>query len=124
MNTFLKQERLCGKQQIDILFEHGKKFKNSSFLVIWQEIKDELLYPVTALVSIPKRKISKATQRNRLKRLIKECYRKEKKLLYDFLSIKGKKIKLALIYQKSSSISYKELDSEIKLIINRLKNKL
>ena len=124
MNTFLKQERLCGKQKIDLLFEHGKKLKNSSFLVIWQEIKDELLYPVTALVSIPKRKISKATQRNRLKRLIKECYRKEKKSLYDFLSAKGKKIKLAIIYQKSSSINYKELDSEIKLIINRLKNKL
>jgi len=124
MNTFLKQERLCGKKKIDLLFDNGKKFKNPSFLIIWQEIKDELLYPVTTLVSIPKRKISKATQRNRLKRLIKECYRKEKKSLYDFVSSKGKKLKLAIIYQKSSSINYKEIDSEIKLIINRLKNKV
>ena len=124
MQTFSKEERLCGKKQIDQLFEKGEKFKEGSFGVIWQETKEKSEFPAKILISIPKRNIPKANQRNMLKRLIKECYRKQKKSLYQLLLQKEKHIIFAIIYQKTDALKYKELESEINLILNRLKNKL
>ena len=124
MQTFSKEERLCGKKQIDQLFEKGEKFKEVSFAIIWQEIKAKSEFPAKILISIPKRNIPKANQRNMLKRLLKECYRRQKQSLYQVLSQKEKQIIFAIIYQKTDSLKYKELESEINLILNRLKNKL
>ena len=124
MQTFSKQERLCGKKQIDQLFEKGEKFKEVSFAVIWQETKAKSEFPAKILISIPKRNIPKANQRNMLKRLLKECYRKQKQSLYQVLLQKEKQIIFAIIYQKTEALKYNELASEINLILNRLKNKL
>ena len=124
MQTFSKEERLCGEKEIDQLFEKGEKFKEGSFGVIWQETKEKSEFPAKILISIPKRNIPKANQRNMLKRLIKECYRKQKKSLYQLLLQKEKHIIFAIIYQKTDALKYKELESEINLILNRLKNKL
>ena len=73
MQTFSKEERLCGEKEIDQLFEKGEKFKEGSFGVIWQETKEKSEFPAKILISIPKRNIPKANQRNMLKRLLKEC---------------------------------------------------
>jgi len=124
MQTFSKKERLCGEKQIDQLFEKGEKFKEGSFGVIWKETKVKSEFPAKILISIPKRNIPKANQRNMLKRLLKECYRKQKKSLYQLLLQKEKHIIFAIIYQKTDALKYKELESEINLILNRLKNKL
>tara|TARA_B110000116_G_scaffold271332_1_gene291804 strand:+ start:387 stop:761 length:375 start_codon:yes stop_codon:yes gene_type:complete len=124
MQTFSKEERLCGEKEIDQLFEKGEKFKEGSFGVIWQETKEKSEFPAKILISIPKRNIPKANQRNMLKRLLKECYRKQKKSLYQLLLQKEKHIIFAIIYQKTDALKYKELESEINLILNRLKNKL
>ena len=124
MQTFSKEERLCGKKQIDQLFEKGEKFKEVSFVVIWQETKAKSEFPAKILISIPKRNIPKANQRNMLKRLLKECYRKQKQSLYQVLLQKEKQIIFAIIYQKTDVLKYKELESEINLILNRLKKKL
>ena len=124
MQTFSKKERLCGEKEIDQLFEKGEKFKEGSFGVIWQETKEKSEFPAKILISIPKRNIPKANQRNMLKRLLKECYRKQKKSLYQLLLQKEKHIIFAIIYQKTDALKYKELESEINLILNRLKNKL
>ena len=59
-----------------------------------------------------------------LKRLLKECYRNQKESFYQVLLQKEKKIIFAVIYQKTEALKYKELESEINLILNRLKNKL
>ena len=124
MQTFSKEERLCGKKQINQLFEKGEKFKEVSFAVIWQKTKAKSKFPAKILISIPKRNIPKANQRNMLKRLLKECYRNQKQSLYQVLFQKEKQIIFAIIYQKTDSLKYKELESEINLILNRLKNKL
>ena len=124
MQTFSKEERLCGKKQINQLFEKGEKFKEVSFAVIWQETKAKSEFPAKILISIPKRNIPKANQRNMLKRLLKECYRKQKQSLYQVLFQKEKQIIFAIIYQKTEALKYNELESEINLILNRLKNKL
>ena len=124
MQTFSKEERLCGEKEIDQLFEKGEKFKEVSFVVIWQETKAKSEFPAKILISIPKKNIPKASKRNMLKRLLKECYRNQKESFYQVLLQKEKKIIFAVIYQKTEALKYKELESEINLILNRLKNKL
>jgi len=124
MQTFSKEERLCGKKKIDQLFEKGEKFKEGSFAIMWQEIKEKSKFPAKILISIPKKNIPKSSKRNMLKRLLKECYRNQKESFYQVLLQKEKKIIFAVIYQKTEALKYKELESEINLILNRLKNKL
>ena len=122
MQTFNKNERLCGKKNIDYLFQKGKRFKTKKFLVIWEDSKKEQKSPAKILISIPKKTIVKASERNYLKRVVKEIYRKEKQEFYTILNAKQRKIHFAIIYLESVMISFSEIDAEIKLILNRLKN--
>lgn len=123
MQTFRKEERLSGKKKIDFLFAKGAGFKEGSFVIIWIEKATSLEFPAQVLISIPKKNIVKASQRNVLKRFVKEAYRKQKNKLYDFLEKHKKQIQFAIIYQKSTPLKYNEIESEINLILNRLTNK-
>ena len=120
MQTFSKQERLCGKKQIDNLFATGESFKEGSFAVIWKTQKGNLEFPAQIMISIPKRNIAKANQRNLLKRLVREAYRKQKQILYKALSKQEKQIIFAISYLKSNIIKKKEVELEINLVLNRL----
>ncbi|HIE74384.1 MAG TPA: ribonuclease P protein component [Flavobacteriales bacterium] len=120
MQTFSKQERLCGKKQIDNLFATGESFKEGSFAVIWKTQKRNPEFPAQIMISIPKRNIAKANQRNLLKRLVREAYRKQKQTLYKALSKQEKQIIFAIIYLKSNIIKNKEVELEINVVLNRL----
>jgi ribonuclease P protein component len=120
MQTFSKQERLCGKKQIDNLFAIGESFKEGSFAVIWKTQKGNPEFPAQIMISIPKRNIAKANQRNLLKRLVREAYRKQKQTLYKALSKQEKQIIFAIIYLKSNIIKNKEVELEINVVLNRL----
>jgi len=120
MQTFSKQERLCGKKQIDNLFATGESFKEGSFAVIWETQKRNPEFPAQIMISIPKRNIAKANQRNLLKRLVREAYRKQKQTLYKALSKQEKQIIFAIIYLKSNIIKNKEVELEINVVLNRL----
>jgi ribonuclease P protein component len=120
MQTFSKQERLCGKKQIDNLFATGESFKEGSFAVIWKTQKGNLEFPAQIMISIPKRNIAKANQRNLLKRLVREAYRKQKQILYKALSKQEKQIIFVIIYLKSNIIKNKEVEMEINVVLNRL----
>jgi|TARA_B100001964_G_C14227478_1_gene598356 ribonuclease P protein component len=120
MQTFSKQERLCGNKQIDNLFATGESFKEGSFTVIWKTQKGNPEFPAQIMISIPKRNIAKANQRNLLKRLARETYRKQKQILYKALSKQEKQIIFAIIYLKSNIIKNKEMELEINVVLNRL----
>ncbi len=122
MRTFNKHERLCGRKNIDHLFQKGRRFKTKRFLVIWENSIKEQEFPAKILISIPKRIIVKSSERNYLKRVVKEIYRNEKQDFYTTLNAKLRKIHFAIIYLENVRISFNELNAEIKLILNRLKN--
>ncbi|MES2397178.1 MAG: ribonuclease P protein component, partial [Bacteroidota bacterium] len=107
MQTFTKAERLSSKIEIDSLFGTGKSFNSAPFKVIWLEkaVGDT---PVKTVISIPKRLFKRAVDRNRLKRLTREAYRKNKHLLYDDLG--NKKILLMFIFTSKTIIEYKEME--------------
>jgi ribonuclease P protein component len=115
MQTFTKVERLSSKIEIDKLLEKGKSFHSSLFKIIWQKTTEGTV-PAQIIISVPKRLFKKAVDRNRLKRLIREAYRKNKKILCENLN--NKKVQLMFIYKAKKIVEYIEVEEEI---INALK---
>lgn len=117
MQTFTKAERLSGKIHLDKLFETGKSFSTFPFKVVWLQVHDDAA-PVQIVVSVPKRIFKRAVDRNRLKRLIREAYRKNKQILYNHLE--GKKLHIMFIYTSKTIMSYNEVEEKIIIALERL----
>jgi ribonuclease P protein component len=117
MQTFSKSERLCSKVLIERLFEKGKSFNSTPFRVIWMEIAESTA-PVKIVISVPKRIFKKAVDRNKVKRQIREVYRKEKQKTYEVLG--DKKILLMFVYTAKTKLEFKELEMKIIETMQRL----
>jgi ribonuclease P protein component len=110
VQTFSKTERLSSKIIIDELFEKGKSFNCFPFKIIWTELPKESKNS-QVLFSVPKRLFKRAVDRNRLKRLMREAYRKNKDGLYK--SLGEKKIGFIFIYLDKTILEYKEVEEKI-----------
>lgn len=120
METFKKEERLCNKKVIDHLFANGVYFYSYPFKVIWIEDNIDNKFPARILISISKHNFKKAIHRNKIKRQIREIYRKNKHQLHDFLMRTDRKCAFALVYTAKEVLSYTELEKKIILILQRL----
>jgi len=83
--TFSKNERLNSLKEIDQLFKEGKSVTTSPIRLIWMEVNTrEIDSPaVRVMFAVPKKKFSKAVDRNRVRRLLRESYRVEKNRLFE-----------------------------------------
>ena len=72
------------------------------------------------LVAVPKKTISKAVDRNRIKRLVKEVYRKNKHTLYNHLSGLNKQIALIIMYNGKQEITFQEIEPKVLKLLNLL----
>lgn len=125
MQTFKKNEKLCGKIDTDNLFLNGDSFFVNPFrIVFFKDSNINLLAPLRLQVVVPKKKIDLAVNRNKLKRYTREAFRKNKTLLISNLSSKNKKIDFALIYQSNDLISYSIIEKKIKEIFSRFSDSL
>lgn len=121
MQTFSKTERLSSKILIDRLVEKGNSFSSFPFRIRWLEIP-ESTSPIKIVISVPKRIVNSAVDRNKLKRQIREVYRKEKQKLYDDLA--AKKILLLLVYTAKTEMEFKELQEKTIEALHRLSKKV
>lgn len=121
MQTFSKDERLCSKPLIDQLIQKGNSFNGFPFKIVWLELQ-ESTSPVKIVISVPKRKFKKAVDRNRIKRLIREAYRKNKHTLIDRL--KEKKLALLVVYTSKTIMEYAEAEEKINQVLIRLGNEV
>lgn len=96
-NTFGKEEHLCGKTTVDELYKVGESFFLYPFRVVYQKVGQEPV-PVQCLVNAPKRKFKHAVDRNRLKRLMREAYRKNKHKLSDKMESENATMHIAFSY--------------------------
>lgn len=111
---FKKSERLADKKSITSLFEFGKSIKNFPFKVLYQESNTK--HQNQVLVSVAKRKYKKAVDRNRIKRLTKEAYRKNKYLG----SSNNISYKIAFIYISDKILTYNKIEESIQKILIKL----
>lgn len=94
--TLSKQERLSSLKEIDALFKDGTAFSQFPFRIVWREA-GETEVPLKVVFSVSKKRFSRAVDRNRIKRLMKESYRFSKPALYKKLP-EGRFFRLGLIY--------------------------
>lgn len=79
--TFSKEEHLCSKRLIALLFSKGSSFNLYPLRFIYHSPQDVPAGSTQVLISVSKRYFKRAVDRNRLKRQIREAYRLNKHLL-------------------------------------------
>ena len=123
--TLGKNERLKSRKLIEQLFKEGKSFNAFPFRVYY-------LFPEKIVnnqsrtcgiqfgAGVSSRNFKKAVDRNRIKRLTREAYRLQKKLLEETLRTRSKKLSLFFIYTQKELPDYKTVYEKTSLILNKL----
>ncbi len=124
MFEFHKNQKLCNVRSIKRLFENGASLSQKPFRIIYNLDKNNENVFVKALIVVPKKRVRLASDRNIIKRRIKEVYRLQKSELEKYLKSKNYQLNLAIIYQKHEILDYKLIEEKIKLILSRLKKEL
>ena len=94
-----KDERLSRELLLNKLFSEGKSVSQNGFTLVYLKTELPVFFPAQAAFSVPKRFFKKATDRNTVKRHMREAYRKNKLLLYQKLVDNKHQLALMLIYK-------------------------
>ena len=117
--TFPKSERLTSRKLIERLVEEGSSFSQYPFRLSWMkaELKEDVPAQVAMVVS--KRHFKRAVDRNRIKRLMREVYRKNKSNFHKALTNKNMKCALMLMYTGKIVPDYAEVEKKLSLTLQR-----
>jgi ribonuclease P protein component len=121
--TFKKSERLTSRKIIDAIFEEGSALKKYPILLKYYAVEFRDKEPLKVVMSVPKRRIKNATDRNRIKRLMREAYRQNRMAFKERIAAEGKSLALFFIYNGKENPDYATIEEKIKLILKEL-NKL
>lgn len=119
--TLGKEEKLKSKKAIEQLFAEGIRIKSHPFQLIFLQKEHNAEFPIKVGFTVSKRTIKLAVNRNRIKRLMREVYRKNKQLFFESL---GKKYLFMFIYSANTEISYIEIELSIKKVCTKFLNKI
>ncbi len=114
--TLEKEEKLKGKKLIEQLFSEGKRVNLFPFQMVFLRVDHRADFPIKVGFSVPKRSTKLAVNRIKIKRLMREVYRKNKYRL--FANIENQYV-LMIIYTAQAKINY----NDIELYINKLGDK-
>tara|TARA_B100000579_G_C22800188_1_gene839341 strand:- start:1058 stop:1414 length:357 start_codon:yes stop_codon:yes gene_type:complete len=116
----LNLDDTLSKNRIDQLYKNGEKLFTKSLIIIYKtEIYENNFYK--PIISISKKKIKKAVNRNYLRRIIKELYFSSKKTYFDS---KKYSLNMMIVYNSSCLIDFKKLKEELLPIFIILKDKV
>jgi len=119
--TLGKEEKLKSKILIEQLFAEGKHVKSFPFRLIFLKAEYTSEFPIKVGFSVPKRNVKLAVNRNRIKRLMREVYRKNK---HSFVENLNEQYTFMFIYMAKEEIEYAELEKTIKKIFTKFLDKI
>jgi ribonuclease P protein component len=109
---FPKSERLYLKKDIDRLFSNGQSFISYPLRIGYLPDTGNT-FPasgISVLISVPKKRIRRAVQRNRIKRLIRETFRLNKNELSNLCKQNGKHLQMAFMYVCNEVKTYTDME--------------
>lgn len=124
-----KEERICSRKLIERLFG-GREAKPMTafpirmvYLVCGRESAEEPQARI--LVSVPKRQFKRAVKRNRVKRQLREAYRKNKHLLLDGMAAMPEKtIAIAFVWTDNNLRTTAEVEQRVIRLLTRLRERV
>lgn len=118
--TFKKEERLKSSKVIKLLFVKGNSFLVHPFKVNWQVSDGHQKYPSRIMIGVSKKHFRNATDRNTMKRICREAYRKNKFVLNQFLAKREMTCDFSLIYIGKAKSDFALTEKKIIAVITRL----
>jgi ribonuclease P protein component len=112
--NFEKKEKLKSRKLIGQLFSEGKSFSAFPIRMIYLPLEKGSENNLAA-VSAPKKNFKKATERNRIKRLMRESYRKNKYLLENL----SQKHAFLFIYTDKNIVTYQQVFSAMEKLLKK-----
>jgi ribonuclease P protein component len=109
--TFKKEERLKSTKAIAGLFEDGKTALVYPLKIVWKFSTEDIASPARAAFTVSSKIFGKSTDRNLLKRRMREAYRHNKILLYEGLA--EKKIHVMFIYIAREELDYFRIEKSM-----------
>ena len=126
--TFKKEERLCSRTLIDMLFNGGNSRSLAAFplrVVYMEQEREEGKPQAQVLISVPKRCFKRAVKRNRVKRQVREAYRQQKHVLLKKLEEKPTSmVVLAFIWLDSELHDSEEVYKKVGNLLTRISEKV
>lgn len=119
--TFTKQERLVSRKRIDMLFSGSRSVAAYPLRAVYIYINKVRAGEdaVQLLISVPKKRFHHAVDRNRVKRQIREAYRKNKWLIYDALPA-DKQLLLAFVWLSDRHLPSAEVEHRVVSLLQRV----
>lgn len=120
--SFSKNEKLCGEIRIGKLFSEGKAFIVFPLRVVFLKSDEHSGTSVKVMISVPKKKIRKAVDRNRIKRLIREAYRINKPAFVSEIKEKDLHLHIAFTYVSDKESDFSHINEKIHLALGKILN--
>ena len=121
---FGKEYKLCSQKVIAEIFKKGRSVRQYPFTVQFMEqtIPGTQLFQL--VFSAPKRIFRKAHDRNRIKRLMRETFRKKKLILEEVLGRHNKQLALFVIYTAKEELPLKTLMAKTEQLLEKITQEL
>jgi ribonuclease P protein component len=122
--TFRKSERLCSRKILETLITKGRNIHATPFRLTWLVTPLTKEVPAQIAFAVPKRNLKNAVDRNRMKRLMRESFRKNKSGIYAFISDRGISVAMLLVFTGKETIGYPDTETKTKIIFTQLAQEL
>ncbi|MDZ7741985.1 MAG: ribonuclease P protein component [Bacteroidota bacterium] len=118
--SFNKAEKLKSKKQIEQLFQKGSQAFIYPFKIIWLFPGQSSEVRAKVLVGASRKSLKKATDRNKMKRRMREAYRRNKTALLESLTRTNSYCNIGIIHVGKEISAFKETEKRIIELLNRL----
>ncbi len=116
-HSYKREEKLKKSKLIDQLFAQGSSISAFPIRLIYLELEHDSPFKIQAGMSVSKRNFKRAVDRNKIKRLLREVYRKNKHLIYQ--SEHTKKHIFMFIYVGKIELEYSKLEEKMISIMDK-----